>query len=123
MIDVDIDAIKDYMKKLQKVINFDATFSIAGFKLIQKRKIEDVLCCVYAKLPEAYKKMLKTKVDVQRYNSVLCYSLLMKLLSKKFFLDKNLIIVRVNEVNKLISAVIVSIDRDISTIEQLLNRD
>lgn len=118
---VEIDSIKDYLKKLQKVINFDHTFSFAGIRLIKKSKIDDILCCVYAKLPESYKKMLKTKVDVQKYNSVLCYSLLMKLLSRKFFLDKNMCMIHVTEANKLISAVILGIERDIDSIEKLFS--
>ncbi len=116
---VDIIAIKDYLKKLQKVVNFDHSFSFAGIRLVKKSKIDDILCCVYAKLPESYKKMLKTKVDVQRYNSVLCYGLLTKLLAKKFFLDKNLCIIHITEVNKLISSVILGIERDINNIEKL----
>ena len=116
---VDIVAIKDYLKKLQKVVNFDHSFSFAGIRLVKKSKIDDILCCVYAKLPESYKKMLKTKVDVQRYNSVLCYGLLTKLLAKKFFLDKNLCIIHITEVNKLISSVILGIERDINNIEKL----
>ena len=116
---VDIIAIKDYLKKLQKVVNFDHSFSFAGIRLVKKSKIDDILCCVYAKLPESYKKMLKTKVDVQRYNSVLCYGLLTKLLAKKFFLDQNLCIIHITEVNKLISSVILGIERDINNIEKL----
>ncbi len=114
----DILAAKDYLKKLQKVINFDHVFSFAGIRLIKKNKIDDVLCCVYAKLPDSYKKMLKTKTNVKQYNSVMCYGLLTKLLAKKFFLDKSLCVVNVTEVNKLLSSVILSIERDINKIEQ-----
>ena len=115
----DIIAIKDYLKKLQKIINFDHTFSFAGVRLVKKSKIDDILCCVYAKLPESYKKMLKTKVDVQRYNSVICYGMLTKLLARKFFLDKNMCILHITEINKLLSAVILGIERDINNIEKV----
>ncbi len=116
---VEIDAIKDYFKKLQKVINFDSTFSFANIRLVKKSKIDDIICCVYAKLPDSYKKMLKTKVDVKRYNSVLCYSVLTKLLARKFFLDKNLCMINITEANKLISSIILGIERDINSIEKL----
>ncbi len=116
---VEIDAIKDYFKKLQKVINFDSTFSFASIRLVKKSKIDDIICCVYAKLPDSYKKMLKTKVDVKRYNSVLCYSVLTKLLARKFFLDKNLCMINITEANKLISSIILGIERDINSIEKL----
>lgn len=117
----DIAAIKDYLKKLQKVIDYDATFSFLGIKLVKRSRLDDVLCCIYAKLPGSYKKMLKTKVDVKRYNSVLCYSLITKLLSKKFFLDPNLCVVRVSEIAKLIQSVLSTIERDIKSIEQMFS--
>lgn len=117
----DIITIKDYLKKLQKIINFDAEFKFGGLYLVKKRKIDDITCCIIASLPDSYKKMLKTKNDVQKYNSVLSYGLLTKLLNKKFFLDKNLCMVNVNEVNKLIGAILVTIERDINSIEQLFN--
>lgn len=115
------DAIKEYLKKLQKVINFDATFTFGKFKLVKKSRIDDIMCCVYATLPDTYKKMLKTKNDVQRYSSVICYGLLSKLLAKTFFLDKSMCIVNISEVNKLIGSVILSIERDINNIEQLFS--
>ncbi len=117
----DIIAIKDYLKKLQKIINFDAEFKFFSYNLIKKRKIDDITCCIIASLPESYKKMLKTKNDIQKYSSVLSYGLLTKLLARKFFLDKNLCMVNTGEVNKLISAIIVTIERDIKNIEDLFN--
>lgn len=117
----DIIAIKDYLKKLQKIINFDADFKFGGIYLVKKRKIDDITCCIIASLPDSYKKMLKTKNDVQKYSSVLSYGLLSKLLARKFFLDKNLCMVNVNKVNKLIGAVLMTIERDIKNIEDLFN--
>lgn len=115
---VDVVALKDYLNKLQKLINFDATFSFSCYKLVKKSRIDDIMCCIYATLPDSYKRMLKTKKDIQRYKSVLCYGMLAKLLAKKFFLDKNLCIINITEVNKLISNVTLSIERDINAIEQ-----
>lgn len=117
----DIAAIKDYLKKLQKAINYDATFSFLSLRLVKSSRLDDILCCIYAKLPDSYKKMLKTKVDVKRYNSVLCYSLLTKLLSKKFFLDKNLCVINITEIEKLIRSVLGTIERDINSIEKMFN--
>lgn len=115
----DIVAIKEYLKKLQKVINFDSVFSFANLRLVKKSRIDDIICCIYAKLPDSYKKLLKTKVDVKQYNSILCYGLLAKLLARKFFLDKNLCPVDITEANRLISSITLSIERDIYNIEKL----
>lgn len=66
------------------------------------------------------KECLKTKTDIQRYNSVLCYGLLTKLIARTFFLDKNLVIVNITEVNKLINGIIMTIEQDIHSIQQAL---
>ncbi len=119
---VDIVAIKDYLKKLQRIINFDAVFTFGSFKLVKKNRINDITCCLLATLPDSYKRVIKTKKDVQRYNSVLCYGALSKLLAKSFILDKNLCVVNVTEANKMISSMINFIERDINAIEELFNR-
>lgn len=116
----DIVALKDYLKKLQKIINFEATFTFSHWKLVKKTRIDDIMCCIYATLPDTYKRMLKTKTDIQRYNSVLCYGLLTKLIARTFFLDKNLVIVNITEVNKLINCIIMTIEQDIHSIQQAL---
>lgn len=115
------DTIKEYLKKLQKTINFDSTFTFGRFRLVKKGRIDDIMCCIYATLPDYYKKMLKTKIDVQRYNSVICYGLLTKLLARTFFLDKSLCILNINEVNKLAASIILSIERDMEAIEKLFD--
>ena len=118
----DIITIKDYLKKLQKVINFDAEFKFGGIYLVKKTRIDDITCCIIASLPDSYKKVLKSKNDIQKYSSVLSYGLLTKLLSKKFFLDKNLCMVKIDEINKLIGAILLTIEKDIHSIEQLFNQ-
>ena len=115
----DIASIKDYLKKIQKIINFEAVLTLGSHKLVKKTRIDDVMCCVLATLPESYKKVIKTKKDMQRYNSVLCYGLLTKLLAKRFFLDRNLILINVTEANKLINSILVSIEKDINAIDKI----
>lgn len=117
----DIVAIKDYIKKLQKIINFDAEFKLFGYNLVKKRKIDDMLCCIIASLPDSYKKMLRNKGNIQEYSSMLSYATLTKFLAKKFFLDSNLCMVNVSQVNKFLSNILVTIERDIRDIENRFN--
>ena len=42
----DIVALKDYLKKLQKIINFEATFTFSHWKLVKKTRIDDIMCCI-----------------------------------------------------------------------------
>ena len=118
-----IIAIKDYLKKLQKVINFEHTFNFFGSHLVKKSKIDDIVCCIYAKLPDSYKKLQKSKVGSEKYSSILSYNILTKLLAQKFFLDKNLCIINVAEANKLIGSVLTSIERDIYNIQKKFDEE
>lgn len=114
----EIDAIKDYLKKLRKVINFEAAFVFFDIGIYKKNKIDDILCCIYAKLPASYKRALKTQQMIKNYNSLLCYNLLVKHMSKKFFLDNRYCVLRIKEINNLIQAVIMCIEKDINSIEK-----
>ena len=114
----DINSIKEYLTKLSRIVNTEVTLNLFKYRLISKTRIDDTMCCIYAKLPDKYKKILKSKSDIQRYNSVLCYGLLAKLLTKRFFLDPSQIIIDINEVNKLINAISKTIERDIHNIEE-----
>ena len=50
---VDIIALKEYFKKLQKIINFSAEFNIGNRRLIKANKINDLMCCILATLPDS----------------------------------------------------------------------
>lgn len=119
----DITTIKDYFKKLRKIINFEAVFNFGSYKLVKKSRINDISCCILATLPDNYKRVIKTKKDIQRYKSVLSYNVLSKILAKRFLLDKNLCIINVTEANKMIDTIIASIERDINAIEEFFNKD
>ena len=116
----DIVALKDYLKKLQKIINFKVTFTFSHWQLVKKTRKDDIMCCIYATLPDTYKRMRKTQTSIQRYNSVFDYGLLTTLIAITFFLDKNLFIVNITEVNKLINGIIMTIEQDIHSIQQAL---
>lgn len=119
MEDTEIKEIKDYFKRLQRVLNQEATFNLIRFSLVKKSRIDDVMCCIYATLPDIYKKMLKSKTIAVKYRSLLCYNMLAKYMAKRFFLDPSQIIVDIAETNKLISTILGTIERDIKGLEQM----
>jgi len=114
---VDIVSLNNYFKKLQKVVNYECVLNLGKYRLVQKRRIDDIICCIYAMLPDSYKTMLKTKMDLRKYSSVLSYSMLSKILAKRFFLDKNLCIIDITKFNKLIPAITRTIEEDIHNID------
>ncbi len=115
----DIIAIKDYFKKLQRAINEDADFTFFNIKLAKKNRIDDLLCCVLALLPDSYKKALKKRaVNVaDQLTSVSAYNRLEKLIKKPFLLNSEIYVVQYNEALSLIRAITSNIERDINKLE------
>ena len=44
--------VKKYLQKLDKTIKNRASFSFGKTKILKKRSIDDILCCVEAALPQ-----------------------------------------------------------------------
>ncbi len=111
------DELKNYFKKLQRVINTDVDFKFIDVYLIKKSKIDDILCCILAVLPDAYKKMMRSK-EGQKLNSIICYNTLFKAIKRKFIFNSNVYMVDINKANRLISTIVSSIERDIKYAEK-----
>lgn len=117
----DIVTIKDYLKKLQRIIDNNAEFHFGKYHLVKRTKIDDVMCCILASLPDTYKKVVKSKMGGRRYESVLCFGLMTKFVNKKFFLDNSMNLVNANEVGRLITSICKTIERDIRAIDEVFN--
>ena len=50
--------IKKYLRKLVKIINEEASFTFFKVKIVEKKRIDDILCCVDATFPDEYKSLL-----------------------------------------------------------------
>ena len=114
----DVTALKDYLKKIQKIISYNADISFGSTRLIKKSKIDDILCCVFASMPDLYKKYLKADYD-KRFSSINTFRMLDIELKHKFFLNQNMYSINLNKCNQLINAVFNSIDNDIKKMEEL----
>lgn len=109
----DIIEIKNYLKKLQKIVN-NADFAIFGSSITKKSKIDDTLCCLLALLPESYKTIMKRRTAIDRYPSVSGLNRLSKTIKKPFFLSNDFYIFKTNEVLTLIQSITKNIDRDLA---------
>ena len=56
----DVVAVKDYFKKLQRAVNEEAEFTFFSFKFVKKNRIDDLLCCILALLPDSYNREICT---------------------------------------------------------------
>lgn len=104
--------LKNYYKKLQKVVHFEATFIFAGRAFIQKNKIDDLWCCILASLPEAYKKLMRSD-ESRKVKSIICYNNLFKALKNKCWFSSNMYMVNIDQADKLITSIIATIEKDI----------
>ena len=115
---MDIDAITNYLKKLERIISYEAEFSIAGYELIKKNKIDDLLCCLLAVLPDVFKRMIKHPHG-NKYKSVLSYNLLFNAIKGKFILNSNVYLVNTEKVKQYIKTIILNIEKDVIRIEEI----
>ena len=113
----ELSLIKDYYRKLQRIILKEADIHFFKYRLIKKNKIDDVLCCILAKLPDSYKKMMRNPHG-KDYNSILSYNVLFEVLKRKFSLNPNLYLVDADKSCRLVDTILQTIDSDIRKIDQ-----
>lgn len=113
----DIQALMDYFRKLQRAVD-SPDFAFFNFRILKKNKIDDLLVCTLALLPDSFKKAMKKRLQVDMYPSVSCYTRLSKLLKKPFFLSSEHYIVRYGEVTTMIQGIKHNLERDIKRLEE-----
>lgn len=106
---------KKYLRKLLKVIMNEASFSFGKSKIIDKNRIDDVLCCVEASWPEDYKKYI-TKVNSKKLKSPNIYKQLILAIKNRFLLSSSCYHVHNDNAINAINMLIKSIDSDMAYI-------
>ena len=81
----DVTELKNYIKKLQRLVN-SAEFTLFGSSVIKKNKVDDLIVCIIALLPESFKKTMKKRVPVDVYPSVASFNRLSKLMKTFLFI-------------------------------------
>lgn len=107
--------LKKYLKKLKYLIENDASFSLFNTAIVDKKKIDDILCCVEASIPEDYRAFVK-KNGAHRLKSYSNYTQLLKAIKNKFFLSSNMYKINFSEAIKYIQLYSRAIDSDIKFI-------
>lgn len=113
----DLLELKNYFKKLQKTIIRDADINFFSFSFFKKNRIDDILCCIIATLPDLYKKNMRTDLG-KKLGSVIAYNALFNAIKKKCPFNSTMYMVDVSNANRLIYTIINTIERDISYIEK-----
>lgn len=111
-IDDSILECKKYLKSLQKIIDNSSGLTLFKVKIINKNRIDDVLCCLEASFPDEYKKLLKQKTSGQ-FKSVSLYRLLKGNIQRKWIFSSNDYLVKYKDVPSSIAKFSVILEQDI----------
>ena len=113
----DITELRNYIKKLQRIVN-SADLTLFGRSLVKKNKVDDVLVCIIATLPESFKKTMKKRIPLEMYPSIASFNRLSKVIRKPFFLSREFYFFDTTEAITLVQSIIKNIERDINRLEE-----
>ena len=103
--------IKAYANKLLKIIQRETTFSFMNLRLVNKNRVDDILCCIDASFPEEYK-IYTQKGKNKRLDTRLHYYQVLQAIKNKFVLSPSSYKVYYKEAVTAISKFITAIDKD-----------
>ena len=112
----DVTQLLDYFKKLQKAID-NADFSLLQYKFVKKNRIDDLLVCTLAVMPDSFKKAMKKRLKLDMYPSVSCYNRLSKIIKKTFFLTSDYYMINYSEVTTMLQSIRKFLESDIRKLE------
>ena len=113
----DVTALQDYFKKLQRALD-NADLTVFKYKLVKRTRIDDLLVCTLAVMPEIFKKAMKKRLKLDLYPSVSCYNRLSKILKKTFALLSDFYVVDYHEATTMLTSIRKNIEGDIRRLEE-----
>lgn len=108
-------AIKGYLKKLKKILSNETIFNLGKTRIVNKSKIDDILCCVEGSLPEEYKNYVK-KYGITRLKSYSCLNQLHAAIKNKFLFSTSKYAVNMNLAEFNINGIMSAIDADLDKV-------
>ena len=107
--------LKRYLKKLQYVIEQETKFTLINARIVDKKKVDDILCCIESSFPETYKNFIKEK-GPYKLKSSKSHILLNEAIKNKFLFSTNVYSVMYADAIQAIKVISNSIDTDIRLI-------
>ena len=115
----DTTELMNYFKKLQKSIE-KADFRVLKYKFVKKSRIDDLLVCTLAVLPDSFKKTMKKRLKLDMFPSVSCDNRLSKIIKKTFFLTPDYYMIDFGEALSLLKNIIKYLESDLRKLEEQL---
>ncbi len=111
-VDESIIELRKHLKKLSNVIENNASFTFFKVKVVDKNRIDDILCCIEATFPDEYKKLLKQK-QTGKYKSISLYHSLRASIQRKFIFSSEAYLIRYKDAQSFIAGFSVILEQDI----------
>ncbi len=105
--------LKKYLRKLLKLIDQEPVFTFFKTKLVDKSRVDDIICCIEASFTDEYKNFVK-KTSGKKLKSYGLWQKSLAAIKNKFCFSTSLYSVRTAEAMQAISGVISTIDSDIN---------
>lgn len=106
---------KKYLKKLLSIIENEASLMLINIRIIDKKRVDDVMCCIESSWPEDYKKYAE-KYGTMQVRSSKIYEKLILAIRNRFFLSTSCYSVRYKEALQAITILLKTIDSDMNYI-------
>lgn len=113
----DVAALQDYFKKIQKAID-NADLTVFKYKFVKKTRIDDLLVCTLAVMPDSYKNAMKKRLQLDMFPSVSCYNRLTKIMKKTFPLMPDYYMINFYEANTMLKSIKLNLEGDIKKLEE-----
>ena len=113
----DVTALQEYLKKLQRAID-NADLTVFKYKFVKKIRMDDLLVCALAVMPESFKKAMKKRLKLDLYPSVSCYNRFSKIVKKTFPLMPDYYMINFHEATTMLTNIRRHIEGDIRRLEE-----
>lgn len=110
-------AIKKYLAKLKKVIENEVVFNLGNTKVVNKARVDDILCCIEGSFPKEYKDYL-AKHGFMKLKSYLFLNQLHAAIKNKFLFSTTNYAVNVSQAESNINALASVLDSDLNKVLQ-----
>ena len=113
--------LKKYLKKLRILIENDAIFTLFKVKIVDKKKVDDLLCCIESSFPAEYK-VFVNRVGSDRVKSHAFYNKLLGAIKNKFMFSTDVYAVNHKDALGYIVGLQNALSSDIENIFRLSER-
>ena len=112
--------VKKYILKLKKILQCEATFAFFTRKLVNKKKIDDILCCIEGALPKEYAEYLK-KYGINSLQSNVFLQKVHQSIKNKFMMNSDSYLADTAKTEKMLVLFVSHLREDLMLIARAIN--